>query len=153
MKLPLNDLPKRDHVAIMKKSWGLIPKILNGEKTIESRWYVNRICPWDQINAGDTVYFKDSGEPVTAKANVSKVLQFKNLSPRSVKNILKTHGKGIGMEPSEKNIQECAAKNYCILVFLEDAHKIEPFAIDKTGYGLMSAWITVDDINKIKRRM
>lgn len=25
MKLPLNDLPKRDHMAIMKKSWGLIP--------------------------------------------------------------------------------------------------------------------------------
>jgi len=152
MNLPLSDLPKRDHVAIMKKSRKLIAKILSGEKTIESRWYVNRICPWDQINAGDTVYFKDSGEPVTVKANVFKVLQFKNLSPRSVKNILKTHGKGIGMELSEKNIRECATKNYCILIFLEDVHKVAPFKIDKTGYGLMSAWITVDDINKIKRQ-
>jgi len=151
MKLPLNDLPKRDHVAIMKKSRKLIAKILNGEKTIESRWYVNRICPWDRIHAGDTVYFKDSGEPVTAKANVSKVLQFKKLTPESVQKILETHGKGIGMESSEKNIPECATKNYCILIFLEDAHKIAPFSIDKTGYGLMSAWITVDDVNKIKR--
>ena len=24
-----------DHVAIMQKSWGLLPKILSGEKTIE----------------------------------------------------------------------------------------------------------------------
>ena len=151
MNLPLSDLPKLDHVAIMKRSRKLIAKILSGEKTIESRWYVNRICPWDRINVGDTVYFKDSGEPATVKANVSKVLQFKNLSPRSVKNILQTHGKEIGMEPSEKNIQEGAAKNYCILIFLEDARKIEPFKIDKTGYGLMSAWITVDNINKIKR--
>ncbi len=150
MKLPLKDLPKLDHVAIMKKSRKLIAKILSGEKTIESRWYVNRICPWDQINAGDTIYFKDSGEPVTAKANVSKVLQFRNLSPKSVKVILKTHGKEIGMEPSEKNIQECTAKNYCILVFLENVHEIEPFEIDKTGYGLMSAWIMVDDINKLR---
>jgi len=140
-------------VAIMKKSRKLIAKILNGEKTIESRWYVNRICPWDRIHAGDTVYFKDSGEPVTAKANVSKVLQFKNLSPKIVKDILKTHGKGTGMEPSEKNIQECAAKNYCILIFLENAHKIKPFAIDKAGFGAMAAWITVDDVSKIKRRM
>lgn len=151
IKLPLKDLPKRDHVAIMKKSRKLIAKILGGEKTIESRWYVNRICPWDRIHAGDTVYFKDSGEPVTAKANVSKVLQFKNLLPKSVKSILKTYGKGIGMELSAKNVREGAAKNYCILVFLEDAHEIKPFKIDKTGYGLMSAWITVDNINKIKR--
>lgn len=28
-----------EHVAIMKKSWGLTRKILSGEKTIESRWY------------------------------------------------------------------------------------------------------------------
>ena len=136
----------------MKRSRKLITKILSGEKTIESRWYVNRICPWDRINVGDTVYFKDSGELVTAKANVSKALQFKNLSPGSVKDILKTYGKGIGMEPSEKNIKWCATKNYCILIFLEGVHEIEPFAIDKTGFGLMSAWIMVDDVNKIKRR-
>ena len=135
----------------MKKSLKLIPKITSGEKTIESRWYVNRVCPWDRIHAGDTIYFKDSGEPVTAKATVSKVLQFKDLTAKSVRNILETHGKGIGMEPSEENIRHCAAKNYCILIFLKDAHKIEPFEIDKTGYGLMSAWITVGDVSKIKR--
>lgn len=68
-----------NHIAIMKKSWELIPKIISGEKTIESRWYKNRIAPWDRISEGDTVYFKDSGEPVSAVATVSKVLQFDNL--------------------------------------------------------------------------
>ena len=28
-----------EHVAIMKKSWGLIEKILSEEKTAESHWY------------------------------------------------------------------------------------------------------------------
>jgi len=41
-----------DHVAIMKRSWGLIPKILSGEKTIESRWYKKRIPPWNRISKG-----------------------------------------------------------------------------------------------------
>ena len=35
-----------DHVAIMKKSWGLIPKILDGRKKIESRWGIHKCSPW-----------------------------------------------------------------------------------------------------------
>jgi len=29
--------------------------------------------------------------------------------------------------------------------------KIKPFNIDKTGFGAMSAWISVDDINQLKK--
>lgn len=77
-----------DHVAIMKKSWGFLPVILSGEKTIESRWYLNRAVPWGRINAGDRVYFKDSGQPVSAVAHVAKVLQFENVTPRRIRDIL-----------------------------------------------------------------
>ncbi len=38
-----------DHVAVMKKSWGLVPKILAGEKICESRWYKSKRPPWDII--------------------------------------------------------------------------------------------------------
>ena len=68
-----------DHVAIVRKSWKLTDKILSGQKTIESRWYASRRAPWNRIRAGETVYFKNSGEPVTIKADVEKVLQFDNL--------------------------------------------------------------------------
>jgi hypothetical protein len=27
---------------------------------------------------------------------------------------------------------------------------VEPFNIDKSGFGMMSAWISLDDVNKIK---
>lgn len=70
-----------DHVAIMKPSWGLLPKILSGQKVIESRWYSTRHLPWGKINPGDTTYFKNSGGPVTIKARVDKVLSFENLTP------------------------------------------------------------------------
>ena len=33
---------------------------------------------------------------------------------------------------------------------VKDVKEINPFNINKKGYGLMSAWISVDDINKLK---
>lgn len=141
------------HLAIMRKSWGLLPKILSGEKRIESRWYKNKYSPWDKIKRGDVVYFKNSGEPVSLKAEVNKVIQFSNLVPRRVKEILEKYGKedGLGVKDLPKFFQKFKDKKYCILVFLKNPRKIKPFEIDKKGFGMMSAWITVDNINKIKR--
>ncbi|MFH1037015.1 MAG: ASCH domain-containing protein [Patescibacteria group bacterium] len=141
-----------DHVAIMKKSWGLTRKILTGEKKIESRWYKTKRKPWNCIKSGDTVYFKDSGEKVVLKAKAGKVIQISNLSPVKVKEILKKYGKddGIGKKDIPKFYGEFKNKNYCILVFLKNPVKIKPFDINKRGFGLMSAWITIPNISKIK---
>ena len=140
-----------EHVAIMKKSWGLTEKILNGRKKIELRWYLSKRSPWDCISEGETVYFKDSGEPVTIKAEVSKVMQFANLTPAKVGEILNKYGEEVGLEQNKISVfsKLFNDKKYCILVFLKNPTSITPFEIDKTGFGLMSAWITIDDISKI----
>jgi ASC-1-like (ASCH) protein len=152
MKLPLKDLPKRDHIAIMKRSWGLIPKILDGTKTCESRWYKSRIVPWDRIQPGDNLYFKDSGEPVTVKAKVKKVLQFEiEDSAHALEIIEKYAMRDLGIETvSESTKNYILNKRYAILIFFDSVEEIEPFAIDKTGFGSQAAWLTVDDINKIR---
>lgn len=82
---------KMDHLAIMKKSWGLTKKILTGQKTIETRWYMNKSAPRDKIKVGDTVYSKDSGCPVTIKATVSQVDQFADLNEKKIQDILKKY--------------------------------------------------------------
>ena len=64
----------------MKKGWNLTEKILTREKTIESRWYKNKYPPWNKIKPGEAIYFKNSGEPVTIKTKVGKVLQFSDLN-------------------------------------------------------------------------
>lgn len=125
---------KMDHVAIMKKSWGLTAKILSGQKRIESRWYKTRHAPWGKIKKGDTVYFKDSGEPVSVKAKVEKVLSFSGLTPQKVKQILDRYGDADGIEKNQ---------------ILKNPQKVTPFAINKTGFGAMSAWLTVDDISLV----
>jgi ASC-1-like (ASCH) protein len=142
-----------EHLAIMKKSWGLTNKILNGQKKIESRWYSIKYKPWDCIKAGEVVYFKDSGDLVRIRAEVSKVVQFAGLTINKVKEILNKYGKddGIEKERISEFFERFKDKKYCILVFLKNPQKIKPFDINKTGFGAMSAWITVDKISKIKK--
>lgn len=141
------------HIAIMKKSWGLTEKVLSGAKKIESRWYLHKHAPWGRIAEGDTIYFKNSGEPVRFKAVVEKVLSFENLTPEKVQELLKTYGKDDGIE--EKDIplfyERFKDKQYCLLIYLRDVQKVESFEIDKTGFGAMAAWITVEDVNILKR--
>lgn len=141
-----------DHVALMRKSWKLTEKILTREKNIESRWYKARYTPWDRIQRGDAVYFKDSGCPVTLKARAKKVLQFQDLTPTSVKELLRKYARADGIE--QKDIPVFFArfkdKKYCILVFLEHPEKIRPFYINKSGFGAMASWITVGSLAEFK---
>lgn len=138
-----------DHVAIMNKQWKLIPKILNGSKTIESRWYVNKIKPWNSINEGDNIYFKNSGEQITAFARVSKVIQIDNLDQYKFKDIMNKYADDIQLLTREYD-DYYKSKKYCILIFLKDACKLKPFNISKKGFGSACAWMCVDDINSIK---
>lgn len=142
-----------DHIAIMKKSWGLMEKILRGEKVIESRWYQSRRVPWDKIQIGDTVYFKNAGEPVTLHAKVVNVLQFSGLTPKRVREILLQYGDDDGIEKNKipEYYDRFKNKKYCILIFLSNPQKNIPFEINKAGFGMMSAWITVNNIKSVQK--
>ena len=142
-----------EHLAIMRKSWGLTDKILNGQKKIESRWYSLKYKPWDCIKEGETIYFKDSGDPVRIKAEVSKVMQFADLTPKKVKEILNDYGKDDGIEKEKIPgfFERFKDKKYCMLIFLKNPQEIKPFDVDKDGLGTMSAWITIDNISRIKK--
>ena len=142
-----------EHLAIMRKSWGLTQKILNGQKKIESRWYSVKYRPWYNIKKGEIIYFKDSGEPVRLKAKVDKIIQFTDLNQNKVKEILNKYGKDDGIEKEKipEFFERFKDKKYCILIFLKNPQKIKPFEINKKGFGIMSAWITVDNILKIKK--
>jgi ASC-1-like (ASCH) protein len=141
-----------EHLAIMKKSWNLTKKILEGKKVIESRWYKTKYPPFDRISVGDVVYFKDSGEPVKIRAEVSDVKQFSKLTPAKVRKILDEYGERDGIEKQKLDefFDLFKNKKYCILIFLKNPVAIEPFRINKKGYGLMSAWICINKIDDIK---
>jgi GNAT superfamily N-acetyltransferase len=139
-----------DHIAILNKKWDLLPKIISGKKSIESRWYKYRFSPWNKIFAGDSIYFKNSGELVTVKATVSKVLQFDNLTKKRIKEILESYGNDICLSTT-KYSEYYDERKYCILVFLNNVKVLdEPFNIDKSGFGNSTAWIVVKNVSDIK---
>ncbi|MBT7903100.1 ASCH domain-containing protein [Candidatus Woesearchaeota archaeon] len=142
-----------DHVAILKKKWKLTSKILSGEKTIESRWYKTKRDPWNKIKKGETVYLKDSGDPVIAKAEVLRVIQVPDLNNSKLIKLLEKHHQSLGIETDKisEYAKQFSDKNYCILIYLKNPVRIEPFFIDKTGYGLMSAWLCVENITEVKK--
>ena len=139
------------HLAIMKKGSGFLEKIISGEKTVESRWYLTRRAPWDKVFPGEIVFFKNSGDFVTTRTKVKKVLQFDNLTHKQIRDILLKFGKELGIEDDEEFFQIVKDKKYCILIFLDDVEQIKPFSVDKTGFGMMNAWICIEDISFIKQ--
>ncbi len=141
-----------DHVAIMKKSWGLIPKILNKTKVAESRWYKSRIAPWNRIKKGHNLYFKNSGESITVRVKVTKVIQYEVPNNSRALKIMKKHAeKDLGFKKIPPEVLNYIQnKNYAIFIYFDSVKEIKPFNIDKTGFGAMAAWVTVDNINKIK---
>lgn len=143
-----------DHLAIMKKSWWLTQRILSGKKTIETRRYKNKYAPRDKIKTGDTIYFKDSGSPVTIQATVSKVEQFADLDKGKIQSILKKYSYAdIGTKNILPEILEYTkGKKYCIVIHLSYPKAIVPFEVDKAGYGMMSAWISINDIQRIRTK-
>ncbi|MDO8656183.1 MAG: hypothetical protein Q7K45_03015 [Nanoarchaeota archaeon] len=141
-----------DHLAILDKKRKLLAKIISGEKTIESRWYKSKVTPWDRIKKGEMVYFKESGEPVSVRAKVLEVMQF-YLPRTDIPQLLHKYGKDICFEEKDvlKLVTWCSERKYCILIRLKEVQQIEPFNIDKTGFGNMAAWMTVENINSIKK--
>ena len=139
-----------DHVAILRKDWKLLPKILSGEKTIESRWYQTKKAPYNKIKEGDFIYFKNSGEMVTVKTKVKKVLQYEIKGISDLKFLINKYGDKICLVDRDADTWNNKLK-YCVLIFLEEVEELkEPFNINKKGYGLNSAWLVVDNINRIK---
>ena len=141
-----------DHIAIMQKSWGFTEKIATGQKVIESRWYNIKYAPWGRISSGDSIYFKNTGEPITIKAEVEKVLYFSDLIPDRIQTIFEHYGKDMGIDEPDrpKFFEMFKHKRYCILIYLKDAHHIQPFEINKQGFGTMSSWMSVESIAKIR---
>jgi ASC-1-like (ASCH) protein len=140
-----------DHVAILKDA--PLDKILDGAKTIESRWLANKSAPWDKVRCGDAVFFKRSGGNVEAWARVKEVRQYENVNNHLALAIIREHGAGLAIDEKSLGQWHNRAKTRCCLLFLDDVRQIKPFAIDKTGFGAMAAWLCLErGIDAVKRK-
>ena len=116
------------HIAILRKKYFNL--ILNGEKTIESRFSFNKIAPYKQIKVGETVYLKETGKHITAKAKVKDV-KFFELTSSVVEDIRIKYGKDIGVTELSA-WEEIKRKKFGTLVWLEQVETIPEIMISRS---------------------
>ena len=117
------------HLAILRQPF--FDMVLNGEKTIESRWSMNKIAPYNKVNVGDKILLKLTGHPVTATAKVQDV-KYYELTPEIVEDIRIKYGKQIGTDKFE-DWDSTFQKKYCTLIWLEDVKTINPLEVPRSN--------------------
>ncbi len=134
-----------DHVAVLTRE--PLEKIIKGERKIEPIFTREEHPPYDSINVDDTVYFKMKDGFAIAKAKVSKVENFKNLTPEKATQIIEDHKEEIS--PSDIMFERDIYYKYATLIWLEKLYEIKPFRIKKDTNNPTN-WCIVEDVNKIR---
>lgn len=109
--------------------------MLDGKKTIESRFSKNKIMPYNQISKDDIVIVKKSSGNIVAYFTIKEVLFF-NLNQTSIDEIKTKYNKQLCVD--ESFWVSKSNSNYATLIIIDEIVKINPFRIDKKG---MQTWI------------
>ena len=126
------------HLAILKKPY--LDAILDGRKTIESRFYQTRHKWLPQVGAGDKLFLKVSSGPVMATATISSVRHFDNLNVRQITELKKQYNQQIAGD--DQYWAEKISSRFGILVWLKDVRPITPRFITKADW---RAWVVLTE--------
>lgn len=126
---------KRIHLGIFSEPY--LTYMLDGKKTIESRFSKNKILPYHNINEDDIVIVKKSSGSVVAYFTIKKVLFF-DLTVTSIIDIKNKYSKGLQVDDSFWNSKKNS--RYATLIFIDKLVKLPAFNINKKG---MQTWLIV----------
>jgi hypothetical protein len=125
------------HLAIFVEPY--LTAVLEGKKTIESRFAVTRRPPYECVEPNDYVLLKRSGGPVIGIA-LAKSISFYKLSPTVLAGIRRKFARQL-FALDEGFWHDRADKLYATLIELEDAVAVDPFSIEKRD---RQGWVTYD---------
>lgn len=134
-----------DHIVELGKDQ--ITMLLRGSKTIEPKFMKEKMPPYESINEDDTIYFQVKDGYAVAKANVSKVENYCNLTPDRVVGLIEDNKEQLC--PTERMVEKASKSKFGTFVWLNQLQEIRPFRI-KRDYGTTTNWMIVDDVNKIR---
>ena len=125
------------HLAIFVEPY--LTAVLEGKKTIESRFAVTRRPPYKCIDADDYILLKRSGGPVIGLA-LAKATHFYQLSPTVLAELRRNFSRQLFAQDDLFWLQR-ADKHYATLIELDEAAEIAPFLVDKRD---RQGWVTYD---------
>jgi hypothetical protein len=133
---PLLDDPRVGvHLAVMVEPF--LSYLLNGQKTIESRFSKNAIAPYRQVALGDLVLLKAG--PVVGAFTVASVDFVTLLHGDDLARLRRNHAVALCAEEDEFwNAR--ANKRYATLTGVSDVHKLSPISVPKRD---MRGWVVL----------
>lgn len=111
--------------------------MLEGKKTIESRFSKKKILPFDKITKDDIVFVKKSGGCVVAYFKIKDV-KFFDLDNYDIEKIKCDYNEFLCVD--DNFWYEKSTSNYATLIFISELVKIKPFHVTKKG---MNSWLKI----------
>jgi len=113
--------------------------IVQGRKTIESRFSINRVAPYGRVAPGDVLLLKGVSSPVKAVAMVDEVLQYR-VNEATLLSIRERYADEI-CAPADF-YRDKAAASYATLMHIVHVCEIEPLNVEKHD---RRGWVVVLD--------
>jgi len=124
--------PERIHVAIMVEPY--LSLILQGKKTIESRFSKHKITPWQRVQPGDIVVMKKSGGGFVGMFEAAGVL-YEELD-NGIDSLRERYQSALCVD--DAFWQSKADSRYATLIFITRLLPFKPFSL---SFKNRQAWI------------
>jgi hypothetical protein len=125
----------RVHLAVFMEPY--LSFILDGKKTVESRFSCVRCAPYNKVRSNDVILLKKTGGPVTGICRVAAAW-FYQINPQSLKYIQKNFAAQIC--PAESDFwSDRSDSSFATLISLADVTRLPEFRIHKRD---RRGWVT-----------
>ena len=112
-----NDPTIRFHLGIFVEPF--LQYILDGRKTIESRFSVNQSAPFGKVQAGDILLLKRSGGPIIGLCHIGRVWSYQ-LTPLLFEKVQKTFASALCLEEGSDFWQRKKKAQYATLMAIDE---------------------------------
>jgi ASC-1-like (ASCH) protein len=139
----LSNLVKKDtlsislHLAILAEPY--LSLILDKQKTVESRFSVDRRSPYNRVKKGEIILLKKTGGPIVGIGQVADVHTYEEIDAGKLQTIREKFGQQLGIDdPTFWENQQKAS--FATLIGLTHVRPIEKIAIVKRD---RRAWVVL----------
>ncbi len=140
-----------DHIVYLDHREKEAIRLNDGTKSMIVRGAIGRKLPYGRVFVGDVLYFteNDASGLIKAKAIVSTVLNSEKMTKEESEQLIQDYQEQLML--SQKQLKRWAGKRYLVLIGLTDFQMIESFEIDRSDYGNMDDWLSVEEIGRVKK--
>lgn len=132
------------HLAVVNEPY--LRFILQGPKTIESRFVMHRTAPYRQVSPGDIVLMKRAGQAVQAYFIAGEAMDYES-TPEILGRLRETYSEAICADADFWRVR--ADKRYITLISIRTVGRMQtPLAVVKRD---KRAWVTIPKAPEIMR--